>query len=119
MAKILIVDDEPTDRALLDTILREAGHQILMVANGSSAAEVLKDRPFDLVITDVAMREGTGLDLIRKIREDSQKLPVIAVSGFAPEYLARAGDLGADFTLTKPIDRAALLALVEKVLGPE
>jgi CheY-like chemotaxis protein len=116
MAKILLVDDEPTDRALLDTLLRDAGHQVVMVANGSGAAEVLDDHPFDLVVTDVAMREGTGLDLIRKVRKDFQSLPVIAVSGFAPEYLERAGDLGADFTLSKPVEPEAFLAVVRRAL---
>jgi CheY-like chemotaxis protein len=116
MARILVADDEPTDLALLDTILRGAGHQVLMVATGSAAAEAIKNRPFDLVITDLAMPEGNGLDLIREIRKDFPKLPVIVISGFAPEYLQRAGDLGADFILPKPIDPETLLALVAMAL---
>jgi CheY-like chemotaxis protein len=118
MARILVADDETADRTLVDAVLRSAGYQVLSVVGGSSGIEAVRSRPFDLVITDVAMPEGTGLELIREIREGSEDLPVIVISGFAPEYLERAEELGASFVLSKPVEPDSLLEVVTRALAP-
>lgn len=116
MAIILIVDDEEIDRVLETAILGTAGHELLYAADGQAAHEVLRDKDVDLVITDLAMPESSGLRLIRELRGDGFDVPIIAVSGWAADQLDLAESYGADFTLFKPVDGHELLRVVEEAL---
>ena len=118
MADILIVDDEEMDRVLETAILEKAGHDLLYARDGNAALEVCRTRDVDVVITDLAMPESSGLRLILELRDRNFDVPIIAISGWAKDQLDLAEDLGADHTLLKPVTREALLAAVEKVLEP-
>ena len=116
MARILIVDDDEFDRVLGAWILEDSGHEVLFAGNGAVALELYESEDIDLVITDLVMPELNGLRLIRELIELDSSAKIIAISGSSPEQLPRAEDLGATFTLPKPLKRSQVLAIVERAL---
>ena len=117
MARILIVDDEMTDRMLERAFLEEAGHELLTANDGREALTIYHAQPIDLVITDLLMPKLGGLDLIYEIRESNPDARIIAVSGVSNEILDRASERGAVETLFKPVTREDLLDAVKRALG--
>lgn len=116
MALVLIVDDEEMERILDTAILETAGHEILYARDGLAAMDVCRSRDVEVILTDLAMPEASGLRLIRELREALADVPIIAVSGWARDQLDLALEYGADFALTKPLDAQDLLQTVEKSL---
>jgi len=131
MAKVLIVDDEKDVRDSVARILQRAGHVVDVADNGEAGMQAYMADGADLIITDVIMPGQHGVDLIKQLREAGCTAGIIAISGggnlaaagYAPgaittsAYLAAAGKVGADASLTKPFERKQLLELVESVLG--
>lgn len=117
MAKILVVDDEESDRVLIGKMLASDGHEAVYARNGREAIGIL-DRVSGLeaVITDLHMPLLNGLRLIRDRRDGGDSIPIIAISGVDAAQLAVAQDQGASATLTKPLDRGQLLAAVRSAL---
>lgn len=117
MATILIVDDSPTVRRMLEFTLRKQGYTVLAAMNGREALAQLAETAVDLVISDVSMPELDGIALLQQIRADArwQGLPVImlTVSGQVQDKL-EAQQHGADGFLTKP---ASSSELIETVAG--
>ena len=116
MARILIVDDEESDRLLEQTILEQAGHEIFLAADGEEALREYVENGIDVVVTDLQMPEVHGFELIDLLRDVSPPPRIIAVSGMGPYQLEMAKHLGAKFTLGKPIDADKLIAAVDQVL---
>ena len=116
MARILIVDDEEMDRLLVTTVLEAGGHELFYAGEGQTAYDVCRSRELDLVITDLAMPEASGLRLIKELRAQHFNVPIIAVSGWAADQLDLAQDYGADFLLLKPLDVDRFLATVQEAL---
>lgn len=119
MARILIVDDDEFDRVLGAWILEDSGHEVLFAADGAAALELYESEEIDLVITDLVMPELNGLRLIKALVELDHSAKIIAISGVSPEQLPRAQDLGAVFTLPKPMKRSQVLDVVERALRGE
>ncbi|MCK5652079.1 MAG: response regulator [Gemmatimonadetes bacterium] len=117
MARILIVDDEISDRILKYSILEDAGHELIAAADGRAALSLYHGQPIDLVITDILMPKLDGLELIYEIRQSYPDARIIAVSGVSRDDLKRALDLGAVETLFKPVKREELLDAVKRALG--
>ena len=115
MARILIVDDEESDRLLEQAILERAGHQTFFATHGEEAMREYIAQGIDIVITDLQMPEVHGFELISLLRDISPPPPIIAVSGTGSYQLEMANALGAKFTLRKPIDADALLNAVQQV----
>lgn len=110
--RVLLADDEPLVRRAIRWPLDQAGCEVIEVANGIAARDVLLERPIDLVITDYRMPEWTGGDLIRWIRSHFPSLPAVLLTGVIKD----AGAVDADLILTKPIGADALIkALTELV----
>jgi DNA-binding NtrC family response regulator len=104
---ILVSDDEDSIRSLLQHFLRNGGHRVVVVGNAREACEALRKDTFDLVITDVLMPEGDGLDLITELRKVQPKARILAMSGGGrylegSDYLKLARGLGAHNALMKP-----------------
>jgi len=107
---ILIVDDEPPIRKLLRMGLSSQGYEVLEAANGKTALELLARRPA-LVILDLGLPDVDGLDLLRRIRQRQQNLPVVVLSSRGDEAgKVAALDLGADDYVTKPFGMDELFA---------
>lgn len=122
MARILIVDDEESDRLYLQAILARAGHETCFAHDGSEALRQYEHSGIDIVITDLQMPEVHGFELITVLRDFEPPPAVIAVSGTGTFQLHMAEALGAKWTLSKPVDPQLLLDAVGRALageGPE
>jgi two-component system sensor histidine kinase ChiS len=113
--RILIADDDPSNREVLAYYLRRQGYDVRTVTDGADALAAIAGSTFALVLLDVVMPGLDGLEALRRIRvtHTPRELPVILFTGLdAPDALATAGELGANAWLAKPYQLADLLAAV-------
>ncbi len=117
MTEILAIEDDWTVRTVLEHTLRSAGYDIDLVPGISDARELLAEGHYDLVLLDLNLPDGSGLDLLRDIRKDLG-VPVLVLSGLRQEEVVVRGlELGADDYVTKPFSPPELLARVGRCLG--
>ncbi len=118
-ATILIIDDEEPIRALLRFALEAAGYEVTEAANGRQGLDLYRQRPTDLVITDMLMPELNGLDLLLDLTREFLDAKVIAISGVGEEnnLLDVAKLLGACQTFQKPFSVPQLLDAVRYELA--
>lgn len=115
--KVLVVDDEPDLRLILQLNLTRWGHEVATAASAEEAWEVLRAETPDALLLDVSLPGESGLDLLARLR-DADLLPaeVALLSAMLPATLAReAGDVR---HLSKPFGVADLQALVTAMAGP-
>jgi len=120
MANVLTVDDSVSLRKLVANTLASAGHQVAEASNGAEALDVIKTRPFNLIISDINMPVMDGLTFIKHVR-------VLAAYKFTPILVLTtemdpakkkvAKESGATGWLVKPFDPEQLLNTIRKVLG--
>lgn len=116
---LLIVDDEPELREILCDEFQGLGALVLTAENGRQAFEILKSQKVDVVLSDVRMPDGDGIELLDRIRSVSADTPVVAIiSGFSDLSKAEIYHKGADSILSKPYDMPAIVAAVSKALEP-
>ncbi len=102
---ILVVDDEPVLRELVAFILLDHGFKVSEADSGDSAYLMLRERSFDVVVSDVRMPNGSGVDLLQRINQLRENRPeVFLVSGYSEISPAEAKRLGARDLLSKPVD---------------
>ncbi|MFN8636473.1 MAG: response regulator, partial [Chloroflexota bacterium] len=101
---ILVVDDEPQIRQMLERILHVDGHTVVAVASGEEALEVLQARAFDLLISDIGLGTGmNGWELVDRVHARWPRLRVLLVSGWGAEIdPEEAAARGVDAVLSKP-----------------
>jgi len=118
--KVLVVEDHPVNRMILEAWLGSSGHETLAAENGQIAVDMAADQAFDLIIMDVNMPIMDGLTATRLIRQSgaNREIPIAVLSASARIEDHEAGmDAGADAYLDKPIDFALLAALMARVGG--
>jgi len=116
--RILVVDDDPGQRSLLDSFLKSQGFATTVVASGEQALAALRTEPFAMMISDVRMPGISGLETLRQARKEFARLPVLLVTAFAD--IRDAVDAmrdGALNYLSKPIDLDELLRHVQQATG--
>ena len=114
--KVLVIDDEPPIRKLLRMGLAAQGHETLDAPNGKAGLKLLAEKP-DLIILDLGLPDIQGLDLLRMIREQDEKVPIVVLSSRDDEAgKVRALDQGADDYVTKPFGMDELLARLRAAL---
>ena len=121
MARILVIDDEPHLRILLESFLLLDGHEVDLAVNGSEGMKLIERNTYDLVLTDVVMPEKDGLEVLMELKGREPRIRIIVISGGGErlnikELLNMARLLGADRVLSKPLDFTNLLAVVKEVL---
>jgi DNA-binding NtrC family response regulator len=117
MAHLLLIDDDEVLREVLAEALTAAGHTVNQAADGRQARAC---SGIDLVITDLVMPEGEGLETIAALHRQRPDLPIIAISGvptYSAVYLRMATRLGAHRSLSKPFPAAELLQLIDELLA--
>jgi len=117
--RILLAEDEPAVRAVLAQTLESAGFEVIPVADGAEALAHMQAqaRAPDLIVTDMIMPHIGGRELARRLREDHPHLPVLVVSGYAPDAEWRRPEPDPDCEyLQKPFTRAQLVQRVETLL---
>jgi CheY-like chemotaxis protein len=113
--RILVVDDEPVMREFLLEVF--AGHDPMGVADGSAALQILAEQPFALIISDLKMPGLSGLELLRKIRQDFGQAKVIIITGYASEQTeSECMQAGASDFLKKPFSIGEIREAVRRVL---
>jgi len=118
--KVLVVDDNEDARELAATTLRHAGAHVVTADSSRAAMESLQSVVPDVVLSDIAMPNGTGYDLARHIRSAPRtaKVPAIALTAYArPEDRERALEAGFDTHIGKPVDPVALVRSVAAAAG--
>ncbi|MGH9407044.1 MAG: sigma-54-dependent transcriptional regulator [Terriglobia bacterium] len=117
--KVLIVDDEPTSRQLCQEVLKELGYHSQAADSPAQAIAILEDGQIDIVVSDVRMPGGSGIDLLRAIKEHHPSVDVLVMTGYAtiPEAV-EAVKLGAYDYIAKPFQlekfRTVIARLVER-----
>ena len=119
-AKILVVDDNPTNLKLVSDVLAFEGHAILKAVDAEEAQLVLTDTLPDLILMDIALPGMDGLTLTRKLKTDerTRHIRIVAITAFAMKGDdQKAFSAGCDGYITKPIDTRKFPAQVEMFLA--
>ena len=119
---VLLAEDGPDNQRLITFILKKAGLTVELAVDGQDALDQLAEpradgRPPDLILMDMQMPRVDGLTATRAARDAGYTGPIIALTAHAmAEHRQQALDAGCTDFATKPVDRAALLALIERCL---
>lgn len=112
MARVLVVDDEESIRDLVRMLLEREGHAVTDAPGGREALDLLRDRPFDLVLLDRSMPLMSGMEVLRAIRADGAlagtKVLMVTAAGLMSDA-DEALSAGADDYLVKPLDAKLLV----------
>ena len=122
MAHILLVEDSPEVSLSVREILTAAGHSVEDAGSGKQALTRLATGTFDVIVSDIWMPEMDGIALLKEIRGAGNNIPVVVISGGAPNapltYTAPlAATFGANTVVYKPFERAELLKAIDSVLS--
>ena len=114
---VLVVDDDPTTHDMLTTTLAKEGYRLLHARDGAQALEILRTSPPDLVTLDVMMPKVDGWSVLGMMKSDPdlEHIPVIMITIVDDRSLGYS--MGASEYMTKPIDRARLVALIRRFTG--
>ena len=117
IAKILVVDDEPSVREMVSDALSLAGYAIQIAADGFEALQALKKEKFDLLVADVNMPRVSGYELVERMRANDNAIPVIFLTArLEKPDIAKGFRVGADDYLGKPFSIEELTLRVAAIL---
>jgi CheY-like chemotaxis protein len=120
--KVLVVDDEPDTRELIQEVLRECGSEVITSNSAAEALVAIEEHHPDILISDLGMPDEDGYSLISKIRalpaEQGGQIPAAALTAYArAEDRMRVLRSGFQFHLPKPVDSAELVTVVASLAG--
>jgi len=116
-ARILVVEDDATARLLLSDMLRYAGYQVTQAPDGETALDLLEHEPFDVVLTDIVMRDISGIDVLHTARQRAMPPAVVLLTGHATvETSVAALRAGAFDYLLKPCPDETLRACIGRAV---
>ena len=117
--RVLVVDDEPDIRELLELTLVKMGLGVVAVGSIAEAKDRLRDERYDLCLTDMRLGDGEGLELVRHIGGAASDLPVAVITAHgSAENAVAALKAGAFDYVSKPVGLDQLRALVRSALSP-
>ncbi|HYE44093.1 MAG TPA: ATP-binding protein, partial [Caulobacteraceae bacterium] len=120
--RILVADDHPTNRKVVELILRDAGVDLVSVTNGAEAVAAYETGAFDLVLMDMQMPVMDGLSAVRAIRSceterETPRTPILMLTANAlPEHVEQGRKAGADGHVAKPITAPGLIGAISAAL---
>ena len=113
---ILVVDDEEIARTNLEYVLRKEGYKVATAANGLEALNILKQKEFELILTDLKMEKMDGIQLLESVKQIAPNTEIVMITGFATVNSAvDALKKGAAHYLPKPIDLEDLRSTVRQI----
>jgi CheY-like chemotaxis protein len=117
-ACILIAEDHPDTRLLLHYVLVGEGFEVTDAEDGAAALQSLSQKRPDLILTDLMMPQIDGIELIRRVRAQDEfaNLPIVAMSAYGHENLAKASLNGATAIIRKPLDMEDLVDTIARLL---
>ena len=117
MSTILVVDDDPDMRALLEHKLTRAGYDVVLAKDGEGAERSVRGRGADLILVDVNMPGVAGDELVASLRDDPAlaRIPVVYLTGLAPDTELAVRTVGYPI-LSKPVGDQELLATIARQL---
>jgi DNA-binding response OmpR family regulator len=115
--QLLVVEDNPSTLKMLAFLLRNEGYTVYAVPTAGEGVAILRNEPIDLLVLDVMLPDGNGLQICRQIRNEGFSLPILVISALArrDDKLA-ALDEGADDYMTKPFDPSEVVARVHSLI---
>jgi len=116
-AYMLLVDDEEDLRDTLQETLEMAKHHVTTAANAMRAKDAMENAKFDVTVLDIRLPDGSGLDLLKSLKESDPDIGVILITGYSEvDSAIQAIELGADDFLKKPFEPSELTIRVEELL---
>ena len=116
LAKVLVVDDEDAQRQIISDVLTRAKYEVIQAGGVTNAIEQIEDH-LDLIITDLKMEDGNGIDVLREAKRLAPDTEVIVMTAYGSiESAVEAMRQGAHDYITKPFDNKELLVSVERAL---
>lgn len=120
MARVLVVEDDPSMKNILVDTLEDEGHDVKSAGDGKLATSLTRNNTFDLVISDVRLPGMDGVEVLTELRNIQPGVKCIVITGYASEDTpARAIRLGVDDYLFKPFSLTYFLKIVDRVLQSE
>ncbi len=118
MAKVLVVDDEPVLRMSLGEIIKSWNHEPVLAESFSEGLDLVNSEHPDILLVDVHLPDGSGIDLLRKVKEDHPDTPVVILTGdnSVDDAVTAIRKFRADDYLTKPCDMNRLKLSLEQLL---
>ena len=118
--RVLVVDDDPLNRMLLTRSLEQEGHRVSAAASGQEALDILREKPFDVVLLDIVMPELDGISVLERLKHDPalQHVPVIMISAVDEiDTVVRCIEMGSEDYLPKPFNPVLLRARINAALA--
>ncbi len=116
--RVFVVEDHGDTAEMLRLMLESEGHEVCTAGDVASALETIDGDDYDLLLSDLGLPDGSGLDLIRELRARGNRVPAIALSGYGQEQdLQLSHQAGFSAHVIKPVDYDQLMAAVAKVSG--
>jgi len=113
---ILLLEDEPATMRLMARLLRGLGHDVTAVGTIAEALEAERSTRFDLIISDIGLPDGSGLEMMRQVVARRGPVPAIALTGYGMEEdVQRSREAGFTAHMTKPIDFTKLQSMIRQV----
>jgi two-component system response regulator HydG len=114
---ILVVDDDPSHLKTLKTIIMSWGYEATEADDGTTAVELVRERPYDLILTDVRMAEMSGIEALKRIKKYNPSIPILIMTAYSSvDSAVEALKAGAYDYLTKPLDFDVLRLTLERAL---
>lgn len=117
--KLMVVDDEEDICQIVKTFLSDCGYTVSIFENGATAFDIFEKDPdqFDMIITDMAMPQMTGLELSKKVLKIRKNLPIIMCTGYSEAVSeSKAIKMGIQRYVQKPVDNRKLAVLIREIL---
>lgn len=119
--KILLVDDEADTATVFETILKQAGYEVVVASNAQEALATVKTQVFDLILMDQMMPDMSGNDAVAQIKADPvlSKIPIAMLSNFSHDQLITEalGRGAVDYILKYQVSHEDLVKKVKEILG--